>query len=206
MPRSWTGVFAGRGVQLRLSPVSGVTVTQWLSKHSLLESLAALVGSTHRSLSCLSHGLRAQHARKTWRKECLLNVGTHMRLYFSPLFPYFSGLVLRTTFSNHVIYSGSFNLQACASSGNLWRLKDIPTKYQKVVTAGGVGVAKQGCNAKSRTSAREPHESIPTSTRLWTHTRSFCPSRSAPGRGRKPMQESRTAAAYSGIDLALLRS
>lgn len=116
---SWTGAFAGRGIQLRLSPGLGVKMTQWLSKHSLLESLAALTGSTHRSLSCLSHGLRAQHARKTWREEYLLNVGTHMRVYFSPLFPYFSGLVLRTTFSSHAIYSGSFNLQACTSSGNL---------------------------------------------------------------------------------------
>lgn len=59
-----------------------------------------------------------------------------MHMYFSPLFPYFSGLVLRTAFYIGGIYSRSRNLQAYTLSGNFC-LKDIPTECQEAVTAGG---------------------------------------------------------------------
>lgn len=62
-----------------------------------------------------------------------------MHVYFSPLFPYFSGLALRTPLYSDGVYSGSLNLQACTWSGNFSRLKDVPTECQEVVTAGWEG-------------------------------------------------------------------
>lgn len=134
---------------------------------------------------------------------------TEVHGYFRPSFPCFSGLVLRTTFHGNGVHLGSLRLQACTWSGNFCCLKDIPIKCQGVVRCrGGSGVCQ--CDKSKVAKCRERdfgqtlirasrHTSLNTDLLLLSVSL-------GPREGSKSMEESRTAAAYSRVDLALPRS
>lgn len=121
-----------------------------ISRHSHLESLAALMGSRHSSRSA-----GAGHVQDM-EKWYFLNADTHV--CFSPSVPYFSGLVLRTTPCSDIgMFSGSLNLQTCTWLGNdAWKTSWLNARSW--VQWGGLGCQKQGGDLQSRTLARHSWE------------------------------------------------
>lgn len=109
------------------------------------------------------HSTHARHGHRVF-----LNVDTHMDVHMSPLWPYFSGLVLRNTFYSDGIYSGSLNFQAWEVVMLESHPDRMPTKWlQRGVRVAGVAKAQ----LQSGTLATHSREYLSRALKapLWTH-------------------------------------
>lgn len=160
-------------------------MTQQLSKHSRLESLAALMGSTHRSLLRLSHGLRAQYTCQDVEKY-FLNVDTHICPCTSVLYFLISQ---GWCWGPHFIVMGYTQVLLtcrpahCLGTSDAWKTSR-PNAKKWLQRGGWCGKSKVAMHRVGLWPERRRRASQRSSTSagLWTHTHSLCQSRSVPGK------------------------